>query len=385
MKWFSNFSLVCQEIRVGYKLLLLGILITSTMIGVSVVFYNLNDYIFPAINGQYDDKFDDGLKVNIHNLNLDDVNILKENGAEDISITINMSQTLSKSVIKSKSSSSNYEGAVISGEWYNKTSVELEYFPDDFSYDDFNMSNDAIVFCSNSNGYNIGDEIELHLDSGELVNKFTVLSVITDSDIVQEEELRVVLPLYATVKSMEDYGIFIDYSVECKLPKPSMYSDFKNTLNKDNILCSSNFDDVIAVIDMLSMLCLIMSIVFIVITIFAITNIFTLHIDTRERFIILQKVLGNTAIKITLTYLVILELQIVISNILGCILSSVFTEHILQTAYSAFSFSIEFNMNYWLVLLGTFAVSNISLIPFAIVMMKKINQKDVISIINNKD
>lgn len=385
MKWFSNFSLVCQEIRVGYKLLLLGILITSTMIGVSVVFYNLNDYIFPAINGQYDDKFDDGLKVNIHNLNLDDVNILKENGAEDISITINMSQTLSKSVIKSKSSSSNYEGAVISGEWYNKTSVELEYFPDDFSYDDFNTSDNAIVFCSDDNEYNVGDEIELYLDSGELVDEFTVSTVVINSDFVGEEELRVVLPLYATVKSMEDCGIFIDYSVECKLPKPSMYLDFKNTLNKDNILCSSNFDDVVAVIDMLSMLCLIMSIVFIIITVFAITNIFTLHIDTREKFIILQKVLGNTSIKITLVYLVILELQIVISNILGCILSSAFTERILQTAYSAFSFSIEFNMNYWVVLLGTFAVSNISLIPFAIVMMKKINQKDVISIINNKD
>ena len=103
--------------------------------------------------------------------------------------------------------------------------------------------------------------------------------------------------------------------------------------------------------------------------------------------VVLYKVLGMTSGRIVLIYSVILEFQMIISNIIGNILGYVLTKHLITVVCSAFDInaSIDTGIGIWSALLPSILISQVALIPFLMVITARINQSDVVAVINNKD
>ena len=129
-----------------------------------------------------------------------------------------------------------------------------------------------------------------------------------------------------------------------------------------------------------------MAAVFVVISVFVVVTISIININTRENFLVLQKVLGSTDCKIISIYMIIFELQVIVSDIMGCFIGLRFTKHLTNVVYNLYKmeYNIE-NFSVVSIVLKCILISNIAVLPFLLVINKVINRKDIIQVINNKD
>lgn len=130
----------------------------------------------------------------------------------------------------------------------------------------------------------------------------------------------------------------------------------------------------------------IMVVVFTVISVMVMVVLSIININTREKFLILQKVLGARNYRIICIYLAILELQIIVSDIVGSVIGYIYTNYLTDVLKELYSVAIGCsNVNLvWIILRGII-ISNIAMIPFAFIIKKIISKKDIIATINNKD
>lgn len=377
------FDLVIGEIKHSCKMILLGIAIATAIMSVVVVFYHLTGYIMPMISNQYDNNFEEGISTYIKRLDIDKVELLDELGAENIKLRTDESNQFYMSSLESDD-----KGVVIADkfcQWFTEEDFVAGDIPDGIAWKEFNYSENAIIYCTQKEAekFKVGDILSLYLKNGTFVSEFKIAAV------VQEDEAQgayAVLPSAAVIQKMNEKGISISYNIECTIPKASQYINFKKSLASYGAYCSCNFDDILNLVSTLKLIFKIMAAVFVVISVFVVVTISIININTREKFLVLQKVLGSTDRKIIFIYMIILELQVIVSDIMGCFIGLKFTKHLTNVVYNLYKmeYNIE-NFSVVSIVLKCILISNIAVLPFLLVIKKVINRKDIIQVINNKD
>lgn len=376
-------SLIVNEIKSSYRMILLSITVALSIMVIVVVFYSLTDFIVPAIGNEYDEKFSEGVTARIQCLEVEDFDILRKLGAHDINFESYGSDQFYFSTIK------------INGQEVNDVDKEYKCFTkdepidvkiqDEITNEDFNYSQNTLVYCNETDApnYAVGDEISLYLKNGTLAGQYKTIKVMVNNDYVRP---YIVFPTKAVIENMDKCGVSISYEIRCNIAKTSHYIDFKRKIEAKDAYCTSGFDDMLSLVNSLKIVFRILAIVFIVISFFTILTISLIIINTREKFIILQKVLGLTNLKIVTIYVAILEIQIIIANCIGCAIGIQFTKYLTNVVYDLYSTicSIE-NVNYiWMCGLSIL-ISNIAMFPFIAILKRIINKKEIVSIINNKE
>lgn len=374
-------NLVIEEIKCSYKMIVLGVAIAMAIMSVVIVFYNLTDSIMPAISNEYDEDLQGGVSAYIQRLKVDDIEILTELGAKDIVLNCAGSNQFYMSSLKINDK--NIEITDKDFRWF--TEEEFENIPEEIAWEEFNYSESAIIYCSESdmNKFNIDDILSLYLKNGTLVETFKVEAIVQDE---RYDTPFAILPSAAVIKEMDKSGVRISCDFNCTILKASQYMEFKKTIESNGAYCSSAFDNMLGLVSTLKVIFLILANVFIIISVFVIVTTAIININTREKFLVLQKVLGATDYKIISIYIIILEIQILVADLLGCILGIRFTNHLTSVVYELYKmeYSIK-NTNYLWMFIVSILISNIAMLPFVLVIKKVINSKDVVSIINNKE
>ena len=164
------------------------------------------------------------------------------------------------------------------------------------------------------------------------------------------------------------------------------YLELKDTLREQDALCKSYIDTALEISETLSYLFKLLGVIFTVISVFAIFELMVININTRERFLVLQRILGAKKYKIVTVYVLILEIQIIISDVIGSILGMYYTKYLSGVLKELYDFSITINISeIYGIILKEIIISNISLIPIIVVINRIINKKDIISVINKKE
>ncbi len=377
------FDLVIGEIKHSCKMILLGIAIATAIMSVVVVFYQLTGYIMPMISNQYDNNFEEGISTYIKRLDIDKVELLDELGAENIKLRTDESNQFYMSSLESDD-----KGVVIADkfcQWFTEEDFAAGNIPDGIAWKEFNYSENAIIYCTQkeSEKFKVGDILSLYLKNGTFVSDFKIAAVVREEET---EGAYAVLPSAAVIQKMDEKGISISYNIECTIPKASQYINFKKSLASYGAYCSCNFDDILSLVSTLKIIFKIMAAVFVVISVFVVVTISIININTRENFLVLQKVLGSTDCKIISIYMIIFELQVIVSDIMGCFIGLRFTKHLTNVVYNLYKmeYNIE-NFSVVSIVLKCILISNIAVLPFLLVINKVINRKDIIQVINNKD
>lgn len=375
-----------DEIKISYKLTLLGIMIAMMIMSVVVVFIHLTGYIMPAVSRQYDDKLEGGVHAIIQNLPVNDIEVLKQLHAEDINLIVESSVQLSKSVLVSDETDAEISGQYIQCKWFtSEGDNEFESMSGDIDLENFNYAEKVIIYCpaDDIGNYREGEYLTLYLNNGTSVNQFMIEAVEEDKDV---DSAYAILPAFTVIKDMNDFGIEMSYSYECTIPKASQYIDFKKQLSAYGAICSCDYDEILDLVNLLKTLFMIMAVIFVIISVFVMATIAIININTREKFIVLQSILGATDFRIIAMYTAILELQILAADILGGLLGFGFAQHFLIVIRDLYGIESSVQSISWsMVILGAVVISNIALVPFLFVIRKMINNKDIVSIINNKD
>ena len=376
-------NLVVEEIKCSYKMIVLGIAIAMSVISVVVVFYNLTDYIMPAISNQYDSKFTEGVTAYIQRLKVDDVEILSKYGAKDIILNDNGSTQFERSVLKIDDK--DIEVTQKCFKWFTEEDYYLGNIPKEIDWEKFNYSENAIIYCSEADRskFEIGDVLSLYLKNGTFVGEFQVEAVVQDDEY---SEPYAILPSVSVISKMDKSGIRIVYDFNCTILKSSQYIEFKKNIESYGAYCSSDFDDMLNLVSTLKLVFKILAIIFIVISVFVIVTFSIMIIHSREKFLVLQKALGAIDYKIVSIYLIILELQIFIADLIGCVVGIRFTKYLTNVVYSLYDMdhNIGSASYLWMVAISIL-ISNIAVLPFIVIIKKVINHKDIVSVINNKD
>lgn len=393
------FNLVFSEIKVSLKIFVLSIIIATGIFSVAIIFYNLTSYIMPAILNQYDAQLENGLEVcinNTDNLNEKTIKQLENYDAYDINIYCGTSTNLRKS----SAVLDNYEtldGTQVDCYWYGQDTTQ--YNPEIAKVTDekFNYSNNAIILCATNDDYKKYSDcknVDIVLKNGDSIGSFKIIGVekletskldIDESEIEEELETHIYIPVITTSEKLKSKGIYLSLSVSCRIPKASNYINFKNGMAQYGLHVKSSMEELIGILDMLKILFLILTIIFIILGVLSITNILDIQLSIREKFVVMQKVLGSTNIRIMSIYVMILEIQIVFSALLSCLIGCIFTNRIIGITYSFFALENSSAINYILIALSIFIIANISMIPFIFMLRSKLNRTDVASVINNKD
>lgn len=375
---------IADEIKCSKKILFLGVIISSAVICVAVIFFNLTEYLMPEIYSNYDKQLEDGVKVSVNGLKLNQLDIIKKSGAENINVATTGSDTFYNSSLLDENN--NLQIYCKDYIWLSVENCEENdiNIPEDFSMNDFNMSTNAIIYCtpSETNNYNIGDTLVLSLENGNVVENYTIIEIIEDDSI---EETSTLLPAVSVILANDKEGYSISYSVSCIYPSVQGYMEFKKELAKQDIVCKSDIDEVSTLAAALNIVFKIMAVVFIAISVLVIVVLTIININTRERFLILQKVLGSSELRIVSIHTVILELQIVISDVIGGIGGYAYTNYLINILGDLYSMEVKIRLNLILLIISGIVISNIALIPCVFIIKRIINKKDIVMVINNKE
>lgn len=363
--------------------MILGVVIAAAIMSIVIVFYHLTGYIMPAISNRFDNEFHEGVSVRIQCLDLDNLEILDDLGAKDINVKCSGSNQFYKSLLKVDEKG--IEIADKDFRWFTKESYQSGEVPHDIDWEEFNVSENAILYCSavDRKKFNEGDVLSLYLQNGTLVNKFVVETIVLDETY---SEPYVILPAVAVIEKMDECGISISYHFECTVLKASKYVEFKKKIEIYGAYCSCDFDNILDLVSTLKNVFKILAIIFIVVSIFILVTIAIININTREKFMILQKVLGAADYNIIIIYMIILEIEIIVADILGYIIGHRFAAHLSNIVSVLYEMDyIMNNAHYFWLLISSILISNIAMFPLVFFIKKVVNSKDIVSVINNKD
>lgn len=388
MEWWLVMNgkiLIIDEIKKSYRLIILGISISVLVMTVAVLFLNLTEYMIPAVSYCYDSMLEEGINICIDNLNVDKIDVLNEFEVKDTTLITESSSQLCKSLLELDGTEMSVSGEYIKCEWLTEDNEGLYIIPEEIDMDEFNYSDGAIVYCPEEEMkyYEEGQFFTLRLQNGEIVSRYKIMSVVnsTDSDFVY-----VLLPSLSVIKNMEKQGVVLSYYIQSTLVKTSQYTHLKNKLYGYGASISCDFDKILSLISILKMVFRILGITFVIISVLVIIVLSLINTHIRERFIVLQKILGAMDGQIIFIYTSILEIQIVIANSLGCLTGFFFSKYILNIMAKLYEMGVDFQATRMIgIFFMSFVLSNIALFPFFFVLKRIVNKKDVVCMINNKD
>ena len=377
----KQLTFAISEIKISYKILILGIMISAEIISTSLIFYNLTGYIMPGLVYRYDAQYEDMVDVNLNNLKIRNADILDNYQTTKVNLTVYSAKCFYSSKFFLKDGTQLPNGYISTG-WVTDGS-DVSGIKLDKS---FNYSNNVVVIQGNDDNrvYHMGDEITVHNQDDEFVGTFKVIGISKDAE---NDQTTFYMPASTIIESYEKQNFYIDYEFSCNFKKVSEYIDARSSLLNHGIICVSQFDRIFDLVTTLNTLFVVMTVIFVVLSVCAIAAISIIHINTREKMVVLYKVLGMTSGRIVLIYSIILEFQMIISNIIGNILGYVLTKHLITVVCSAFDInaSIDTGIGIWSALIPSILISQVALIPFLMVITARINQSDVVAVINNKE
>lgn len=373
---------IIDEIKVSWKIILFGICVCAAVMSVVMIFYNLTEYLMPEIYSDYDKKLEEGIEVNIHGMKLSQTDFVNSLGISSFDISVSASKHFYDTQVIGDNGINIYDKEII---WLTEQKYDEYKIPKTISAEEFNNSTGVIVYCNltEKNTYMTGDKISLLLKNGKSLENYTILEVVADDSI---EETKVIFPAKSVIEEMDKAGYSVYYNVSCIYPNVESYINFKNRLKKENINCTSDIDEVVTLYDSLNLLFKIIAVVFTIISVFVIFILSIININIREKFLVLQKVLGAKNSKVTFIFVVIMEIQIFISDIAGSMAGYIYTNYLTKVLEGLYNFKIEVShVNLGGAILAGIIISNIALIPFAFVIRRVICKKEIVTIINNKD
>lgn len=377
--------LIFDEIKKSYKLIILGISISVLVMTVAVFFLNLTEYMMPAVSHYYDSALEDGINIRIDNLSVDRMDVLKNFKVKDICLITESSSQLCKSSLELEETEVNVSGEYIKCEWIMEENEGLYVIPDGLDLEEFNYSEGAIVYCPEEEmkHYEEGQVFSLQLQNGEIVSRYKIVSVVQSTD---SDSVYVLLPSLSVINNMEKRGVVLSYYVQGTLLKTSKYMNLKNKLSNYGASVTCDFDKILSLISILKMVFYILGILFVIISVLVIIIMSMINTHIRERFIVLQKILGAMDGQIIFIYTAIMEMQIVIADSLGCLSGFFFSKYILNIMGKLYGMQAGFQTVRMIeIFIISIVLSNIALLPFIFVFKKIVNKKDVVYIINNKD
>lgn len=365
---------VFNEIKISLRIYLLGIVISAVIICTAMIFSNLSECLMPAIYREYDENFEDGIDVWIYGMKLEQVDFVNSLNIKDFYFYVTQSTQISNSYVLYSDGSRIEEKEIV---WLTDEECET------YQTDEFNNSEGAIILCSPEyNKYSVGDEVGLFLKNKN-IGKYEILRVVEEDGI---EGSIALLPIKSVARLMDEAGYIIPYNASCVSPGIGEYIRLKESLSKENIRCRSFADEEIEVYSTLQKVFGIIAILFTIIAVIVLVVLAVININLREKYLVIQKVLGNSNVKIMMIYAAIIEMQIIISCILGCLIGVFYTGYLSDTVRKIYNFSI--NISYsrtWIRFLLEIGISNLALIPGMLVIKRSICKKEVAAAINMRE
>lgn len=373
---------IINEIKISWKINLFGVVICAAIMCVVMIFNNLAEYLMPQIYNEYDEQFEEGIEVRIYGMKLDQVDYINSLHIKNLDIIVSRSTQFDNADIVNNNGSKIDEKELV---WLTDEKYDEYKIPKIISADEFNYSDGAIVYCNSiqAEEYEVGSELSLYLDNGKIIGKYIVLKVIENNDM---EHSKVVLPAKSVIQSMDKVGYIISYNVTCLYPNTRGYVGFKEQLKEKNIRCTSEVDEVVEIYATLQKVFEIIAVLFTIIAVLVLVVLTIIIINVREKFLIMQKVLGKSNAGIMMIYVVIIELQIIASAVLGCLVGYLYINYLSNILQELYNFRIDVNFvrtcNLFLI---DILISNLALIPNLFFIKKTICNKDIVTTVNIKE
>lgn len=390
MKLFDIVSSAFSEISIGRKLLSLGLITTSIMMAVSIILINMAASVIPSFYAKYDNFFPQGLSVSLANAEYEDMDTIEKTGLGEIDVDAAESFYVHGFSVSSVPEETLLENCGFSLVWSNgsENPENGRSLPVGFQMDlSDNYSNNAWVYCAASQKafFEPGSSVRVTDAEGNDVGTFRIKQCnIIEGDITQTDA-QLFLPFATVYSSLQKNGIFLTHRMSGIVTSLSEYPAIKTSLEAEGISVTSDIDPNIESLSSLQSFFGMMSVLMMVTGAASLINICNMFLKTRDNYIILQKILGNTSKKLMLIYAVVIEIMIVLAVCIAAVTVLLANDYIYRVIYSVFGKYEYSNMNTLIAALFAFAAANLSIFISLRGIARKIRKIDVISVINNND
>lgn len=390
MKLFDIISQALSEMKIGRKLLSLGLITTTIMISVSIILYNMSTSVLPAFYSRYDLEYPDGLSVSLVNAEYDDLDTIEKSGLQYIDIYTAESSYVNQLQAYYAKNGKAIENCSISLVWCNSSeNPENGYsYPANFTMAySSNTSNDAWVSCepSQQTQFSPGDRIAVLDSEGNNAGIFTIKECSVLEDDGTDADVQIYLPFAAVYSALQKDGVFLSHQISGIVKPLSAYPAIKETLRKDGITAVSDLDINIESLSGMQSFFTMMSLLMTFAGIVSLISICSMFLRTRESFIILQKILGNTNRILICTYFLIMEILLILAVSVAAITVLLANDYIYTVIYSIFGDFQYKNINTLTASLVAFAAANIAVLISIRNIARKVGKTDVISAVSSRD
>lgn len=382
MKLYDIITSAFKEIKLGYKLLIPAFITTSVMIAVAIILLNISSSTMDVIYAQFTDSFKDGLDISIENADFDDIDTLKELGLSDISI-YSMSSTIYSTVFKD-SENNDIEYSVVD-KWVGGNENNINDTMKKLGIStDFDNTNDAYIVCAAEDCEYLKEQKTLTAfdTKGNELCSFSVKNVIVNDE---ETGYGIYVPLTKLYEEYTEQGIYPTVSVQSVIKYIPNYASIRQTLSDNGFKVSSSIDDLSENTAMLEMFFKAMSVIIIVLGILSLVTMCNMYFKSRNRHIILQKILGMTSKGVFSILFVIIEILLIISSLAAMIIvfwGNNYIYGVLAEVFGEFDYSVS---NTLTATLTAFVIANISALVSSIGIYRKIKRTDIVSVFGNNE
>lgn len=388
MKLFDIVFQAFSEMRIGKKLLSLGLVTTAAMIAVAIILYNMSASVLPAFYSRYERQYPRGMSVSLANAWYDDLDRIEEAGIRDVDILI------SSNYVDGFQALSSQDGQAIGNcrfslVWCPRGDDPGKgcSYPADFqmNYTD-NTSSGAWVSCAESQQaqFSPGSSITVLDSEGNSAGVFTVEECRTEDDS-SETVTQVYLPFATVYTALEKDGIFLTHQLSGTVKALSAYPAIKESLREDGITAVSDLDLNMESLSNMQSFFTGMSLVITFAGVVSLISICGMFLKTRENFIILQKILGNTNRKLIGIYFLVMEILLILAVGIAAITVLLANNYIYSVICRIFGDFQYQNLNTLTASLLAFAAANIAVLISIRVIARKIGKTDVISAVSGRD
>lgn len=390
MKLFDIVSSAFSEIRIGKKLLTLGLITTAIMMAVSIILFNMAASVIPAFYAKYDSLFPDGISVSLVNAQYEDIDKIEKTGLREIDVDAAESFYVNGFSVSSLPDEKLLENCNFSLVWSNGSenpengrSLPAVYQMD---FSD-NHSKNAWVYCAASQKalFEPGSEVRVIDAEGNDVGTFLIKQCEVFEDDSSQPNALIFLPFATVYSSLQKNGIFLTHRMSGIVTPLSEYPAITTALAAEGISVTSEIDHNIESLSSLQTFFGMTSVLMMITGAASLINICNMFLKTRENYIILQKILGNTNKKLFFIYAVVIEIMIVMAVCIAAITILLANDYIYRVIHSVFGKYEYANINTLVASFFAFAAANLSVFISLRGIARKIGKLDVISAISNND
>lgn len=384
MRLSDIINLSFKEIKLGYKLLLPAFISTSVMIAVAIILLNISSSAMDVIYAQFTGYFKDGLRISIENAEFDDIDKLKELGLSDISV-YSMSSTVSSTIFKDNEN--NIIEYTVLDSWVggneNNINDKMKKLGITTNFDD---TNDAYIVCTSEDYEMLKEQKTLTaFDSkGNELCSFSIKNIIVNDG----EEFMICgiyIPLTRLYEAYSAQGIYPAVLVQSVIKHIPDYILIKQRLSDNGFNVESSIDELSENTAMLEVFFKAMSILIIVLGILSLVTMCNMYFKSRNRHIVLEKILGMTSRGVFSILFVIIEILLIVSSLTAMIivfLGNNYIYNVLAEVFGKFDYSVSNTLPATLI---SFGIANIAAFVSSIGIYRKIRRTDIVSVLGNNE